>query len=129
MLLYIALGSALGGIARYLLGGAVQRVAGPGFPLGTLVVNVTGSFLLGIFARLVLASPDMTPEMRALLTIGFCGGYTTFSTLSFETVRMLERGEMARATVYVAASVVLSLAATMAGFALARTLSAPHGGA
>ncbi|HEY4596552.1 MAG TPA: CrcB family protein, partial [Thermoanaerobaculia bacterium] len=80
MLWYIAAGSAIGGVSRYLLGGAVQRAAGTGFPAGTLVVNVTGSLLLGLFLRYAVDTPTLTPEWRAFLTIGFCGGYTTFST-------------------------------------------------
>jgi CrcB protein len=125
MLIHIALGSAAGGVARYLLGGAVQRLAGTSFPAGTLTVNVTGSLLLGVFARLVLTAPGLTPEMRALLTIGFCGGYTTFSTFSFDVLNLLERGQVARAALYVSASVLLSVGAMMAGFAIARSVG-PH---
>jgi CrcB protein len=125
MLIHIALGSAAGGVARYLLGGAVQRLAGTSFPAGTLTVNVTGSLLLGVFARLVLTAPGLTPEMRALLTIGFCGGYTTFSTFSFDVLNLLERGQVTRAALYVSASVLLSVGAMMAGFAIARSVG-PH---
>jgi CrcB protein len=125
MLIHIALGSAAGGVARYLLGGAVQRLAGTSFPAGTLTVNVTGSLLLGVFARLVLTAPGLTPEMRALLTIGFCGGYTTFSTFSFDVLNLLERGQVTRAALYVSASVLLSVGAMLAGFAIARSVG-PH---
>ena len=120
MLLYVALGSAIGGVSRYLLGGLVQRMLDTTFPAGTLLVNVTGSFLLGAIIRYALDTPSLTPEVRAFLTIGFCGGYTTFSTFSYETVALLEDGEWARAGVYITASVVLSLIATFLGFALAR---------
>lgn len=120
MLWYIAIGSALGGVSRYLIGGLVQRGAGPGFPAGTLVVNVTGSFLLGLFLRYGLETPTLTPEMRAFLTIGFCGGYTTFSTFSYETVALLEDGQWGRAAVYAAASLGLSLVATLLGLMAAR---------
>lgn len=120
MLWYIALGSALGGVGRYLLGGLVQRAAGPEFPTGTLVVNVTGSFLLGMLLRYALETPTLSPELRALLTIGLCGGYTTFSTFSYETVALLEDGQWGRAAAYVTASLVLSLGATLLGLVAAR---------
>jgi len=120
MLLYVALGSAIGGVSRYLLGGLVQRMLDTTFPAGTLLVNVTGSFLLGAIIRYALETPSLTPEVRAFLTIGFCGGYTTFSTFSYETMALLEDGEWARAGVYITASVILSLIATFLGFALAR---------
>ena len=121
MLWYIAAGSAIGGASRYLLGGVVQRAAGSGFPIGTLVVNLTGSFLLGLFLRYAMDTP-LTPEWRAFLTVGFCGGYTTFSTFSYETVALMEDGQWSRAAVYVGLSLVLALAATMLGFAAARGL-------
>ncbi|HMH54928.1 MAG TPA: fluoride efflux transporter CrcB, partial [Gemmatimonadales bacterium] len=118
--LYVALGSAIGGVSRYLLGGLVQRMLDTTFPAGTLLVNVTGSFLLGAIIRYALETPSLTPEVRAFLTIGVCGGYTTFSTFSYETMALLEDGEWARAGVYITASVILSLIATFTGFALAR---------
>ncbi|HEV2083908.1 MAG TPA: fluoride efflux transporter CrcB [Gemmatimonadales bacterium] len=120
MLLYVAVGSAIGGVSRYLLGGLVQRMLDTTFPAGTLLVNVTGSFLLGAIIRYALETPSLTPEVRAFLTIGFCGGYTTFSTFSYETMALLEDGEWARAGVYITASVILSLIATFLGLALAR---------
>jgi len=122
MLWYIAAGSAIGGVSRYLVGGVVQRVGGSGFPIGTLVVNLTGSFLLGLFLRYAVDTPTLTPEWRAFLTVGFCGGYTTFSTFSYETVALMEDGQWSRAAAYVGLSLVLALAATMLGFAAARGL-------
>jgi CrcB protein len=124
MIWYIAFGSALGGAARYLLGGWIQARAGPDFPVGTLVINVTGSFLLGMLYRYAADSAALTPELRAMLTIGICGGYTTFSTFSYETVRLLEDGEFARAAVYIALSVVVSIAAVFLGIAAGRELVA-----
>ncbi len=121
---YVALGSALGGAGRYVAGDAVQRLFHTTFPTGTLAVNVTGSFVLGLLIRYALVTPGITPEMRAFLTIGICGGYTTFSTFSYETARMLEDGEWSRAGVYTALSVLLSLAAVFAGFAAARQIIA-----
>ena len=120
MLLYVALGSAIGGVSRYLLGGLVQRMLDTTFPAGTLLVNVSGSFLLGAIIRYALETPSLTPEIRAFMTIGICGGYTTFSTFSYEAVALLKDGEWSRAGVYITASVLLSLMGTFLGFALAR---------
>ena len=124
MIWYVAVGSAVGGVARYLLGAFIQQRAGPSFPTGTLVVNVSGSFLLGLLLRYALGSEAISAELRAMLTIGFCGGYTTFSTFSFETAVLLEEGQHARAGLYLLASVVLSLVGVWLGFAAARELLA-----
>jgi CrcB protein len=120
MLWYIAAGSAIGGMSRYLVGGLVQRMLDTTFPAGTLLINVTGSFLLGAILRYGVETPTLTPEFRAFLTLGVCGGYTTFSTFSYETVALLEDGEWGRAALYIGLSVLLSLAAAFLGFALAR---------
>ena len=122
MLWYIAFGSAIGGVTRYLVGGAVQRLTPGTFPVGTLIVNVTGSFLLGAILRYAIDTPAVTPELRAFLTIGFCGGYTTFSTFSYESVALLEDGDWVRAAVYIGLSVALSIAVTFLGLAAAREL-------
>jgi CrcB protein len=122
MLWYIALGSAIGGVTRYLVGGAVQRLTPGLFPLGTLVINVTGSFLLGAILRYAVDTPTLTPELRGFLSIGLCGGYTTFSTFSYETVALMEDGSWGRAAAYVTLSVTLSVAATFIGLAAAREL-------
>ncbi len=120
----IAIGAAAGGVARYYLSLTVQQRLGPAFPWGTLVVNITGGLLLGFLLRYAMATPAISVEMRVLLTTGFCGGYTTFSTFSYETAALMEEGQYDRAGVYVLASVVLSLVATFAGFILARELLA-----
>lgn len=127
MLWYIAVGSAIGGVSRYILGGVVQRVLDTTFPSGTLLINITGSFLLGAIIRFAVDTPAISPEMRAFLTIGLCGGYTTFSTFSYETVAMLEDGEWTRAALYVVASVGISLLATFLGFAAARAALSARG--
>ena len=127
MLWYIAVGSAIGGVSRYLVGGAVQRMAAGTFPVGTLVVNLTGSFLLGLILRYGVETPTLTPELRAFLTVGFCGGYTTFSTFSYEAVALLEDGEWTRGSLYIALSLGLSLFATFLGFAAARELGVIRG--
>jgi CrcB protein len=120
----VAIGAALGGVARYYLGSAIQHRVGPTFPWGTLVINVSGSLLLGVLMRYALSTPSVSAELRALLTTGFCGGYTTFSTYSYETATLLEDGQYGRAGVYAMASVVVALVATFAGFVLARELIA-----
>ena len=124
MLWYIALGSAIGGVGRYLLQGLIQRLTGGTFPTGTLLVNLSGSFLLGMIIRYGVDTPTLTPEIRAFLTIGLCGGYTTFSTFSYETVALMEDGEWTRAALYVALSVGLGLLATFLGLVAARELIA-----
>ena len=118
MLLAIALGGAAGSVARHLLGGYVgARTAG--LPWGTLLVNVTGSLLLGFLARYLVGRAH-SPALAAALTIGFCGGYTTFSAFSVETVLLLERGAWTRALLYALASVTLCVGGAAAGAALAR---------
>lgn len=121
MLWYVAAGSALGGVGRWLLGGAVQRL-NPGFPVGTLAVNVLGAFLVGLVLRFSLASPDVSPEVRTFLTIGVCGGFTTFSTFSWETLALLEEGAWGRAGANVLLSVILCLLAVGLGSAAGRAL-------
>ena len=124
MIFGIALGGALGTVARYWLGGVAQRYS-DAFPYGTLTINVTGSLILGFLARYLTQTPA-SPELRAALTIGFCGGFTTFSTFSYEAARLMEDGSTSRAITYMAASVLLSLAAMFAGFAIARAVLAPR---
>jgi fluoride exporter len=123
----VAVGAAAGGVSRYYLGGLIQQRAGPDFPLGTLVINITGSFLLGFIVRYALQTEMISPTMRALLTTGFCGGYTTFSTFSYETALMIEDGEYGRVALYVGASVAIALAGTFLGFAAANRLLALRG--
>jgi fluoride exporter len=123
LLWYVALGSAFGGASRFALSTILQQRAGT-FPIGTLVVNITGSLALGFLLRYSLGSTSVSAETRALLTTGFCGGYTTFSTFSYETIKLIEDGDYRRAAIYVGASVVLSLAATFLGIIAANELLA-----
>lgn len=127
MIWYIAFGSALGGVLRYLLGGAIQRAAGPGFPVGTMLVNISGSFLLGVLLRVATQPPSLSPEVRAFLTVGLCGGYTTFSTFSAESITLMQDGQWGKALTYVLGSVTLALAATAAGFAAGQPFAGPRG--
>lgn len=120
--LLIALGGAVGSLVRYLLGGAVQRMSPSGFPIGTLFVNVSGCFIIGILVRQFM-NMQLSPELRALLIVGFCGGFTTFSTFSAETLGLIEGGEYGRASGYVILSVGLCLAATLAGMTTMRLLA------
>lgn len=121
---YVAIGGAVGSAARYALTLFVQSRSDSTFPIATLLINVSGSILLGFLMRYGLEGTSVSPEVRLLLTTGFCGGYTTFSTFSYETARLLEDGEWSRGAAYIAASVVVSLIGTFVGFALARALLA-----
>ena len=121
---YVAAGSAVGGVARFALASLLQQRAGSNFPVGTLVVNISGSFLLGVLLRYALGTQGITPEVRALLTTGFCGGYTTFSTFTYDTLLLLEDGQTSRAGLYVLLSVALSLAGAWLGILGGRALLA-----
>ena len=121
---YVALGSAVGGVARFALASLVQQRVGPNFPAGTLVVNISGSFVLGLVLRYALGTQAITPEVRVLLTTGFCGGYTTFSTFAYDTMLLLEEGQTPRAGLYVMLSVALSLAGAWLGILGGRALLA-----
>jgi len=118
--IWVAIGSAAGGVLRFLLGTLIQQKTGSTFPVGTLAINLTGSFALGFILRYALATPFIGPEVRALLTAGLCGGYTTFSAFSYESASLIEEGDYQRAAWYVGLSVVLSLAATFLGIGLAK---------
>jgi CrcB protein len=118
----IAVGAAAGGVSRFYLTMAVQQRLGATFPWGTLLINITGSLLLGFLIRYALATPELSVEVRAMLTTGFCGGYTTFSSYSYETAVLIEEGQLSRAALYSISSVVLALIATFCGFLLAREL-------
>jgi len=118
-ILLIALFGAIGTLARYGLQGVVQIKMGTTYPYGTLLVNLTGCFLLGLIGQLTLNRVIVPPEWRMAIAIGFLGGYTTFSSFGWETAKMLEAGEWLWATSYVTASVVLGLLLSVAGIRLA----------
>jgi fluoride exporter len=128
LVLWVGAGSALGGMSRYALTHLIQSRLTTPFPVATLGINVVGSLVLAFVVRLATESAGMNPEVQVFLTSGFCGGFTTFSTFSYETARLLETGDYMRASLYVAASVLLSLAAAFAGFALARSYLAARQG-
>lgn len=117
----LVVGGAVGAPARYLVDGVVQRRARGVLPWGTLVVNVSGSLLLGFVTGLALYH-GLGPLPRAVVGTGFCGAYTTFSTFSFETVRLLEDGSVSAAAMNAAGSVVVGLLAAALGLAIAAVL-------
>lgn len=121
VVLAIAIGGALGSVARYALNVAIQsRFANP-FPLGIMIINVSGSFLLGFLMRLSLETTAMSPDLRLFLTTGFCGGFTTFSTFSYDALTLFERGALRSAWTYLIGSVALSVLGAFGG-----VLSAQH---
>ena len=114
----VALGGAIGASLRYLTGVATIRAFGPGFPWGTLVVNILGSMAMG--ALVVILAQKGGTKFAPFLMTGLLGGYTTFSAFSLDALTIFERGVTGLAATYVLASVVLSLAGIVAGLALAR---------
>jgi fluoride exporter len=119
--LLVAFG-AVGTLARYGLQGIVQERAGATFPYGTLVVNLVGCFLLGGIAEYALTHLTIPPEWRIGITVGFFGAFTTFSSFSFETVRLLQDGEWLRGSVYVLVSVLGGLACVFFGMRIAELI-------
>ncbi|CAD7046002.1 fluoride efflux transporter CrcB [Pseudorhizobium endolithicum] len=120
--LLVALGGAIGSVCRHVVGHWSLRILGPAFPWGTLVVNVAGSFVIGLLAELIARRLDASVEMRLFLMTGFLGGFTTFSAFSLDALALFERGALAAAGTYVLASVCLSLAAVLGGLALGRSM-------
>jgi fluoride exporter len=121
-ILAIAGGGAVGAVARFLVSTGVYRLFGRDFPWGTLAVNVFGSFGMGLLFVLLLERSLIGPEARAAILVGFLGSFTTFSTFSLETLTLVEQGEMLRALLNVAASLLLCVGACWAGIIAARAL-------
>ncbi|WP_243032358.1 fluoride efflux transporter CrcB [Thermus altitudinis] len=121
--LLVALGGALGSALRYGLGAWVQALTGPGFPYSTLVINALGSFLIGVVIRLSLEGA-LSGEGRLFLAVGVLGGFTTFSTFSYETLALLQDGEVGRAFLYVFFSIFLGLFLVFLGYRLGGALVA-----
>lgn len=113
--IFIFVGAGLGGVLRFYVGGWIQASAGASLPWGTFVVNLTGSILLAILFPFVEHYLP-APQWRAFIAVGFFGGYTTFSTFSYESVRLMQEGAWLRAATYVVASVLLCLLGTAVGF-------------
>jgi CrcB protein len=124
--IWVALGGAIGTAGRYWLSGVVAQSIGETFPWGTLIINVTGSFVIGFFAA--LTGPDgrlfVSSNARQFVMIGMCGGYTTFSSFSLQTLNLVNSGEWYRALANIGLSVVLCLIAVWAGVVLAGLLNA-----
>lgn len=119
----VALGGAFGALARYLMVGRIEHWLGAGFPFGTLAVNVLGAFLIGVLIELMALVWSPSPELRALLTVGVLGSFTSFSALSVETLTLFESGAPGQAALYAFASVLLSLAGIFGGMRLFRVPS------
>jgi CrcB protein len=126
---YIAIGGALGSVARYACSLWAARLVGETFPWGTLGVNILGSFVIGFFA--ILTGPDgrliVAPDARQFVMVGVCGGYTTFSSFSLQTLNLVRAGDMLGAGLNTLLSVALCLAAVWAGAAAAGGLNAVRG--
>jgi fluoride exporter len=122
LILAVAAGGALGSVARYLAGVGSGKLFGTEFPWGTLIINVIGSFLIGAFVGLFAAKWDLSQAMRIFLTVGICGGFTTFSTFSLDTYYLIERGQTLASFAYMMASVALSVGAVIAALRLVRAV-------
>jgi len=121
--LLVAFGGAIGSVLRYYVGVWSLRLAGPTFPWGTLTVNVVGSFVIGLFAEMIVRKFGGSVELRLLLMTGILGGFTTFSSFSLDTLALIERGSIGVAALYVVLSVGVSLVMVFAGLSVARALT------
>ncbi|MDA5193084.1 fluoride efflux transporter CrcB [Govanella unica] len=122
MILAVGVGGAIGAVSRYLMALAIFRALGPGFPWGTLAINVLGSLLMGVLAELLALRFSLPHPMQAFFLTGVLGGFTTFSTFSLDAVTLMARGQSGAAFLYIGGSVILSLAALFAGLAITRSL-------
>jgi fluoride exporter len=123
MILAVAAGGALGSVIRYLVGIESGRLFGTDFPWGTLIINVSGSFLIGVFAALFATKWSLPQPTRVFLIVGICGGYTTFSTFALDVWYLIERGELLSSAAYIVGSVVLSTVALIGALHLIRVLT------
>jgi len=120
--LWIAIGAVAGASARYFLSGLIARNFSTTFPYGTLLINLTGSLILGFFLVFSTERMLLDPRWRLLIAIGFCGSYTTFSSYAFESFALFEQGQWLMTATNIVASNALCLAAVIAGAAVARGL-------
>ncbi|MBV1912309.1 MAG: fluoride efflux transporter CrcB [Cycloclasticus sp.] len=121
-ILAIAAGGSIGAVMRFFVSTGIYSWLGKGFPYGTLAVNVVGSLLMGLLYELFLQRLSVSPEVRALLLVGFLGAFTTFSTFSIETINLIEQGDVLKAITNVLASVILCVLAAWVGLQIARQL-------
>ena len=119
-LLVIAAGGAIGSVCRYLMVDVVQKLAHSAFPIGTLTVNIVGSLIVGLLSGYIM-NMQAHPMIRPALIVGFCGGFTTFSTFSFETFGLIDGGEWGRAMLYVVSSVIACVGGAALGFVATRS--------
>lgn len=117
----VGVGGGLGALARYYLAGAIQP-AGAAFNWGIFVVNITGGLLMGLIVEASALKLNLPPDVRAFLTVGILGGYTTFSTFSLDSALLLQKGQYGLAAAYIIGSVTLSIAALFAGLWIARAV-------
>jgi fluoride exporter len=118
--LFVALGGALGSVARHLVNTAAVRMFGPVLPLGTFCVNLAGSFAMGVFVELLARRFGGSPELRLFVATGILGGFTTFSSFSLDAAVLWQRGDPGLCFAYVAGTLVLGIGALFAGLMLAR---------
>jgi CrcB protein len=123
LLILIGAAGALGSLSRYALSGAVYAAMGNGFAYGTLVVNVLGSFLLGLLMQLGLSTDLIPPHLRTAVAIGFIGAFTTFSTFTYETVQFMQDGAWGAAALNIVTSLVLGIAGVFAGIFVGRLIA------
>ncbi|HYW48342.1 MAG TPA: fluoride efflux transporter CrcB [Bryobacteraceae bacterium] len=121
-ILWISLGAIVGANLRYFVAQQVARLVSPSFPYGTLLINVTGSFVIGFFLIWTTGRVLADPRWRLLIAVGFCGGYTTFSSYAYETFVLMEQGQWLSSMLNVVVSNLLCLAAVVLGAVLARSL-------
>jgi CrcB protein len=121
-ILWISIGAVVGANLRYWLAQQVTKLTSPSFPYGTLAINITGSFVLGFFLIWTTERVVADPRWRLLIAVGFCGGYTTFSSYAYESFALIEQGHWFPALANMVASNVLSLAGVVLGAVLARSL-------
>jgi CrcB protein len=124
----ICCGGAVGTGARYLLGSLAIRWLGPDFPFGTLIINVLGSFLIGMVQQVALTTGWIPETLRLVLAVGVLGGFTTYSSFSYETIRLIETGSWVTATGYVVLTTALCLGGCLAGLAVGGLLVEGPGG-
>jgi CrcB protein len=126
--LWIAIGSALGGISRFACSRTIATAFGETFPWGTLAVNVVGSFIIGFFAT--LSGPDgrvlVAPDVRQFVMVGFCGGYTTFSSFSLQTLELIRNKDFVEAGGNILLSVLLCMLAVWLGYLVASLFNGPR---
>jgi CrcB protein len=120
--LMVGVGGCLGSILRFWLGSYIGNKMGTRFPYGTFVINVTGSFLVGLVFALLTVKTQWSPNWRYLIPIGFIGGYTTFSAFEYETLRTMQDGQIGLGLLYVAASVVVGFVAVWGGMIAGRAI-------